>query len=88
MISFAMIQKNTDVHLVYSIGPFTLQLSQYLTYSLNFRWTGQEGARVTMLLICCCIFSNGVLLFFLAENIFRRVIGDERQGRLYASNGG
>jgi tetratricopeptide (TPR) repeat protein len=55
----------------------------YLTFTLNYIWTQQEVWSYHLVNLVFHLI-NGVLLFFVAENVFRRVLADLRLSRLYA----
>src|SRR5262245_16583503 len=74
----ATIQKNTNVRFGELNWSIYARSVQYLTYSLNFRWSGQEVWSYHLVNLLLHLL-NGVLLFFLARHIFSKVISDERK---------
>ncbi|PYS13540.1 MAG: hypothetical protein DMG15_10860, partial [Acidobacteria bacterium] len=55
----------------------------YLTFTLNYVWSGQEVWSYHFINFCLH-FLNGLLVFVLAEQVFRHVEINEQRRRLYA----
>jgi len=79
------IQRNASVR----FGEFGYSLLDarsvlFLTFSLNSVWTGQQVWSYHLVNLLFHIL-NGVLLFFIAESVFKKIEVDSRRCRIYAA---